>query len=383
MISTMKFLKEIKRIFKQFFFLPFNIFEYLFSTYFYDFFLSNKKKIHSGSISLETKILIYVIFPTNGLNEFHLRTLNYFLNKGYSPVVVSNLKLKTEDQEKIKNKSSFLIERENYGYDFGGWRDGIIFLKEKLTMLENLILMNDSTWFPVTKGNDFVDFIQKSKLDFVGGTSHYGLERPRIPSKREKLKTKFKFNFKTKNFHYASYALSFSNKILKDKNFFKFWKKLRLSNTYNVIVRNCEIGISQWVIKNGSFTHGSLIDSSKIFELLNNYSREKLFEVTQSLIVNSVSVKTLLNKFSKSIETFSKEELISLIMTVISRQIIVFSLIDFLIKELNFPFLKKRLLNLDKDCSKKAIKLVQSLDASIKEDIFSEIDKSSSLNKFI
>ena len=70
-------------------------------------------------------------------------------------------------------------------------------------------------------------------------------------------------------------------------------------------------------------------------------------------------------------------------MTVISRQIIVFSLIDFLIKELNFPFLKKRLLNLDKDCSKKAIKLVQSLDASIKEDIFSEIDKSSSLNKFI
>jgi hypothetical protein len=101
------------------------------------------------------------------------------------------------------------------------------------------------------------------------------------------------------------------------------------------------------------------------------------------MIVNSASVKTLLNKFSKSIETFSKEELISLIMTVISRQIIVFSLIDFLIKELNFPFLKKRLFNLDKDCSKKAIKLVESLAEPIKEDIFSEIDKSSSLNKFI
>ena len=205
----MKFLREIKRILKQSFFLPYNIFGYLFSTYFYDFFLSNKKKIYSGNISLEAKILIYVIFPTNGLNEFHFRTLNYFLNRGYSPVVVSNIKLKKEDQEKIKNKSSFFIERENYGYDFGGWRDGIIFLKGKLTMLENLILMNDSTWFPVTEGNDFVDFIQKSKLDFVGATSHYGLERPRIPSKREKLKNKFKLNLKSKKFHYASYALSF------------------------------------------------------------------------------------------------------------------------------------------------------------------------------
>ena len=96
--------------------------------------------------------------------------------------------------------------------------------------------------------------------------------------------------------------------------------------------------------------------------------------------MSSTSKKKNLNKIQK---ITAKEELISLIMTVISRQIIVFSLIDFLIKELNFPFLKKRLLNLDKDCSKKAIKLVQSLDASIKEDIFSEIDKSSSLNKFI
>tara|TARA_B100000963_G_scaffold360909_1_gene393832 strand:- start:2715 stop:3860 length:1146 start_codon:yes stop_codon:yes gene_type:complete len=379
----MKFLREIKRLIKQLFFLPFNILGYLFSTYFYDFFLSNKKKIYPGNISSETKILIYVIFPTDGLNQFHFRTLNYFLNRGYSPIVVSNMKLKKEDQEKIKNKSSYFIERENYGYDFGGWRDGIIFLKDQLPVLENLVLMNDSTWFPVTKGNDFVDFIQKSNLDFIGATSHYGLERSKIPRIKEKLKTKFKFNLKSKNFHYASYALSFSNKILKDENFLKFWKKLRLSNTYNVIVRNCEIGISQWVIKNGIYTHGSLVDSSEISEVLNKQSKEKLHDVIQNLIVNSIPLKTFLNKFSKSIETFSKKELISLIMTVISRQIIVFSLIDFLIKELDFPFLKKRLFNLDKGSSEKVMELVKSLEAPIKEDILSEIGTSSSLKKFL
>ena len=379
----MKLLREIKRIIKQIIYIPANITGYFFSTFYYDLFLLKKKKTSSGKILLNKKILIYVIFPNQGLKQFHLRTLNYFLSKGYSPVVVSNLILKKGDKEKIKNKSSFLIERENYGYDFGGWRDGIIFLKEKLSMLENLILMNDSTWFPVTEGNDFVDFIQKSNLDFVGATSHYGLERPRIPKKKERLKTKFKFNLKSKNFHYASYALSFSNKILKDKNFVRFWKKLRLSNTYNVIVRNCEIGISQWVIKNGRYSHGSLVDSSEIFEVLNKQSREKLYEVIQNLIVNTDSLKKLLNNFSKSIDTFSKEELISLIMTVISRQIIVFSLIHFLIKELNFPFLKKRLFNLDDECSQKTLQIVNDLDVKIQEEILSEIKNTPSLSKYL
>ena len=201
--------------------------------------------------------------------------------------------------------------------------------------------------------------------------------------KKEKLKTKFKFSLKRKNFHYSSYALSFSNKILKDKNFIRFWKKLRLSNTYNVIVRNCEIGISQWVIKNGSYSHGSLVDSSEIYEVLNKQSREKLYEVIQNLIVNTDSLKKLLNNFSKSIDTFSKEELISLIMTVISRQIVVFSLIHFLIKDLNFPFLKKRLFNLDNECSQKSLQIVNDLDDKIQEEILSEIKNTPSLSKYL
>ena len=379
----MKIYREIKRIIKQIFKLPANIIGFFFSTYYYDFFLSKRKKIISGNIPLGKKIIIYVIFPINGLSKFHIRTLNYFLKMEYSILVVSNTKLEKKDEDQLIEKSSYFIERENYGHDFGGWRDGIIFLKEKLTTIENLILINDSTWFPVTRGNDFIDFIQKSKLDFVGATSHYGLERPVLSNEREKLKKRLKFDYKNKNFHYASYVLSFSNKILKDKNFLNFWLKLRLSNTYNVIVRNCEIAISQWVINNSEYTHGSLIDSSQISKVLNNYSRKRLYEITQYLVVNSDSLKKFVDTFSNSLESFSKDELISFIMTVVSRQIIVFSLINFLVKELNFPFLKKRLFNLDQDCAEKTKKIVMGFDKEIRDEILLEIYESPNLSKFM
>ena len=320
----MKFFREVKRIVKQFISLPANIIGYFFSTFYYDAFISKKKKISLGNIPFCKKIVIYVIFPINGLNDSHLNTINYFFKKKYSVLVISNRKLYQEDKKKIKTISWALIERENYGYDFGGWRDGIIFLKEQLKSIENLILINDSTWFPINKGNDFVDFIAESNLDFIGATSHYGLERFRLPRDRQNLKSEIKFSHKKANFYYSSYVLSFSNRILNDDKFLKFWKRMRLSNKYNVIVRNGEIGISQWVFKNGGYTHGSFIDSSQISQVLNKFSKEKLFEISQNLIVDSYELKNFMNSFSSSIESFSKGELISYIMTIVSKQIIVF-----------------------------------------------------------
>ena len=379
----MKFFREVKRIVKQFISLPANIIGYFFSTFSYDAFLSKKKKISLGNIPFCKKIVIYVIFPINGLNDSHLNTINYFFKKKYSVLVISNRKLYQEDKKKIKTISWALIERENYGYDFGGWRDGIIFLKEQLKSIENLILINDSTWFPINKGNDFVDFIAESNLDFIGATSHYGLERFHLPRDKENLKSEIKFSHKKANFYYSSYVLSFSNRILNDDKFLKFWKRMRLSNKYNVIVRNGEIGISQWVFKNGGYTHGSLIDSSQISQVLNKFSKEKLFEISQNLIVDSYELKNFMNSFSSSIESFSKGELISYIMTIVSKQIIVFSLADFLVRELNFPFLKKRIFNLDEDCALKGKKIVESLTEEVKKNIFLEINRNSNLNKFL
>ena len=86
---------------------------------------------------------------------------------------------------------------------------------------------------------------------------------------------------------------------------------------------------------------GSLIDSSQISQVLNKFSKEKLFEISQNFIVDSYELKNFMNNFSSSIESFSKGELISYIMTIVSKQIIVFSLADFLVGNSIFHSKKK------------------------------------------
>mgnify|MGYP003314666392 CR=1 FL=1 len=156
---------------------------------------------------------------------------------------------------------------KNFGYDAGGHREAIFLLSGRISSLDNLILLNDSTWFPINKDDSYIDFIENSNLDFIGATSHYGFKRQRLPSKKTSL-SKPQFNFNNKNFHYASYALSFSKKILKDENFLKFWKNLRLSGTKNLVVRRGEIGLTQYIVRNKEYSHGSLIDSGKLLSLI-------------------------------------------------------------------------------------------------------------------
>ena len=378
----MKLLKEIYRILKQIFYLPRYLTNLLFGTFYYDNFLAKSKIKNSGNLPLNKKVVIFLIFPDRGLAKSHLRTLKYFIRNNFSPLIVSNLPLSKENKNLLLKYCWTLIERKNYGYDFGGYRDGVLFLSEKIRDLDKLILINDSTWFPITNNNSFMDFIDNSNLDFIGATSHYGLKRQRLPSKKTGL-SKPQFNFNNKNFHYASYALSFSKKILKDENFLKFWKNLRLSGTKNLVVRRGEIGLTQYVVRNKEYSHGSLIDSGKLEDILKNLSKETLLKISRETIIENSSLKKFKEKFIKNADSFSKDELIAFILIQVSRQIIVFSLIKFLIEDLRFPFLKKMLFKLNKSSAEDTYKIIKGLDIDIFDEIYSEIKTNENLSRFL
>ena len=379
----MKFFREIFRLIKQLVFLPKNIGNFLFGTFYYDIFLAKSKKQYSGSLSLKNRTVIFLIFPEAGITNSHLRTLKYFIKNNYSPIVISNLPLIESDRSEILKNCCSLIERKNFGYDFGGYRDAILHLSNNIKKFDNLLLINDSTWFPILQDNAFINFINNSNLDFIGATSHYGFERLKLPSKRENLPKTINFNSDNRNFHYASYALSFSKKILNDSNFYKFWKTLRLSGAKNVIVRRGEIGLTQFIIRNKNYSHGSFIDSEKLEATLKEFSRERLLKICHEVIVENKSLKIFKEKFLIDLENSSRNEIISFLIIIVSRQIIVFSLLKFLIEELRFPFIKKMLLKLDKDSAEKTYNIIKSLDEEIFEEINSEIKANKELRKFI
>ena len=118
-------------------------------------------------------------------------------------------------------------------------------------------------------------------------------------------------------------------------------------------------------------------------DILKNFSKETLLKISRETIIENTSLKKFKEKFIKNADSFSEDELIAFILIQVSMQIIVFSLIKFLIEELKFPFLKKMLFKLDKSSAEDAYKIIKGLDIDIFDEINSEIKTNKDLGRFL
>jgi lipopolysaccharide biosynthesis protein len=370
-----KIYRELKRLLLQFINLPKYIFQYFFNNIYYAFWLDKKKILSQGKLPFGKKIAIFLILPNKGLTSSHKKTINHLIKKGFTPLIVSNVQLSGEDKNTLIEISNFLIQRPNFGYDFGGYRDGILHIQKKLHSLESLVLINDSCWFPVNKdqNRDWLDFVNNSNLDFIGASSHFGFKKPSFKKALNKLsELDYNFTSTSKNFHYASFALAISNKILKDPSFLKYWKTLKLSGKKNIVVRRGEIGLTQWVLNKQSYTHGSLLDLSSFPEILEKCSVDELSNIVRNLIVENNKLLKLKNFYISNLDLLSKLELINLIMFNISRYNIAYSMADYIINNLDFPFFKKIIFKLNKDSAELGLKIAK--EKNLEEEVKSNTD---------
>ena len=51
------------------------------------------------------------------------------------------------------------------------------------------------------------------------------------------------------------------------------------------------MGLTQWVINKGIYSHGSYIDSGKLEKIFNSLSKQELLKITQETIVENISLK--------------------------------------------------------------------------------------------
>lgn len=83
-------------------------------------------KIIDGSQStLKTKVLLFLIYQPQSLPNSMFETLKYFEKNGYSILLISNHDINDICLQKLKEYSWKICVRPNYGYDFGGYRDGL------------------------------------------------------------------------------------------------------------------------------------------------------------------------------------------------------------------------------------------------------------------
>ncbi len=341
LIPANKLKRELLRIGWQIINLPPFVISYLFATPYYDLVLAKKRKTLDGKAAPKSRIAIYLFYPRKGLQKSHLRAIDYLAQSGYAPLVICNATLDGVELRKVLDRCWRYIERPNFGYDFGGYRDGILSIEAQLGSLERLILTNDSTWFPLPGAMDWIGASETLNVDYAGAAWAWAVKHE-DPKNFEKIQ--WAVDKDRRNFHYASYALNIAAPILNTKKFYRFWKNFRLTNEKNRTVRRGEIGLTAWVKKHG-FSHGATTELVEISQLLSIKSDDEILGLIKNLIfVTDPKMKEVTEAFlseAQASKTFPRELAERLIANAVARQGMSYSIMSELIENHGFAFMKK------------------------------------------
>ncbi|WP_371348386.1 rhamnan synthesis F family protein [Ancylobacter sp. IITR112] len=205
--------------------------------------------ITPGRQAAADEIAILVIFPRDGIPGSTLATLDHFARNGFACVVVSNAPLREEDRARLALHTHLVIERPNIGYDFGGFREGILTLDERGVRPRRLVVMNDSLWFPLRTDCDALARCRAAPEDVFGfllnGVPRFGVSRDYV----------------------QSYFLSFSPRLLASKDFLAFWRDMPLIDNKHLVVRRLERGLSRHFARRG-YTLGALVHWRAVIDRL-------------------------------------------------------------------------------------------------------------------
>lgn len=332
-----KLQREFFRFGKQIREIPEDLINYFFATRRYDRTRLDNIRMFDGKLPKSKRIAIFLIFPKTGLLQSHLQTIEYFRLKGYATLVVSNLPLPDIDRKRLSEHCWQIMERPNFGYDFGGYRDAVLYLSNDLKSLDRLVFINDSVWFPLPKSRDWLDDVEALGVDFAGAASNYGAPRPAI----EKFRSmKWSYSTNHKNFHICSFALCLKPTVLRHFGFQKFWQNLRLTDEKKRTVRRGEIGFTQWALRN-SFNVGTTLDVTKIDDELAALSETTLREYASKLIIPEHPKLSQLWQDLTEDPVTPRHDLEKLILLAVSLQGSSYSLAAYSIDSKGFPFLKK------------------------------------------
>ena len=282
---------------------------------------SRTSRITPGAQLRGPKVALFLLFQPKGLLPSTFETCRHLMSKGFSCLIVSNTALSEKDRLALAPYCFAMLERRNFGYDFGGYRDGILHLLETPESIERLLVMNDSVWFPTLANEDFLDNVLSQTTDLYGA----------VLAKRKR---------RDGGDHVQSYAFAFSKTILQSPAFHDYWRSLPVSNNRRWTVRQCECGMTSYFRQLG-FSVGARWDFNDVVAAVGRLSDDDLVALLQldaRLKYNSSSVigPPIISRGRAGWRTEAEAY-------VRSREFRKFILLlhPALLVEMNFPFLKK------------------------------------------
>jgi uncharacterized membrane protein len=197
------------------------------------------------------RILLFVHFnKSNGLEDRVVFTLKSVRDLFDTVVVMSNSPLSNQDRQTLEGVSDKVIERENIGYDFSAWKEGLDTIGwGALKKYDSLTLMNDTCHFPILPiGPYYKKFERNPRIDFWGASIHKATEDG-MPGTDEPVPE-----------HIQSYFMSFKKKVFVSSVFKRFWDDLKAHKDVHRVIQDYETCLTNTLSSVG-FKYDAIINT--------------------------------------------------------------------------------------------------------------------------
>ncbi|HUZ63010.1 MAG TPA: rhamnan synthesis F family protein [Acetobacteraceae bacterium] len=166
---------------------------------------------------------------------------------GLSIVFVTNAGfLRPDAMAFVRELCAAVIIRGNVGYDFGAWRDGLAQMRLPRAETEAVFLANDSVYGPIQPFEPVFARIDFGQADAWGLTDSW-----------------------QSRYHLQSFFLGFNRKVLDSDAWRGFWRSVHPVPTKYWIIKRCEVGLTQRLLRAGFhcealWPYHSLISSHEV-----------------------------------------------------------------------------------------------------------------------
>lgn len=194
--------------------------------------------IFEGEQPLTAKVAILLLYQPAALPASILITCRHLRQRGYAVLAVANGGLSDDARQAILTDVWRLAKRPNFGYDFGGYREGIQLLTDWQVCAEHLLILNDSIWFPLSASEDLLLRLEANEAGVSGPLLHTDAESADIfPPETAVIA--------------ESYLLHVPGDILASEAFSNYWCRLKITDVKSRTIRRGERGFSQAMIQAG------------------------------------------------------------------------------------------------------------------------------------
>lgn len=209
-------------------------------------------RLSAGAQPMQANMAIFLLYQPRGLLPSTLETCRHLARHGFAVVAVSNAPLSDEDRARLLAETHQVMERPNFGYDFGGYRDGVLHVLDCGFQPETLLVLNDSIWFPLRPDCDFLDGVKTQGADVYGAVMSHD--------------------------HLQSYFYAFKRGLVLSPFFRDLWQNLPTSDNKVAVVLRCEKLLSGHIQRAG-YTMGWFRSNADCVEAIGRLPDAELAEV--------------------------------------------------------------------------------------------------------